>query len=99
MKKLILIMLVTAFCVNVNAQKPAVVVSGKPGWHKIGELTADFKVEKDAISVMGNDHFKSIKLKVTDAPIHIYDLVVFYEAGDNENIQVRQNLMKGEETR
>jgi len=74
-------------------------VSSKPGWHKIGSVTADFKVEKDAIEVLGADRFKAIKLKVTDAPIQIYDLEVYYEAGDVENIQVRQDLKRGEETK
>ncbi len=99
MKKLVIMMLVTAFATSVFAQKPAVVVSDKAGWHKIGEVTASFKVDKDAIVVIGNDHFKAIKLKVTDAPIHMYDLEVYYESGDKQDVQVRQNLMKGEETR
>lgn len=92
-------MLVTAFAANVKAQAPAIMVSDKAGWHKIGEATANFKMDKDAIVVLGADRFKAIKLKATDAPIHIYDLEVYYESGAKENIEVRQNLMKGEETR
>ncbi|MEP7168112.1 MAG: hypothetical protein ABI855_01955 [Bacteroidota bacterium] len=100
MKKLmVIIMLISGLAANVKAQKPAVVLSGKPGWHKIGEITASFKVDKDAIMVLGADRFRAIKLKVTDASIHIYDLEVYYESGDKEDIQVRQDLKKGEETR
>jgi hypothetical protein len=60
------------------AQKPEVVVSNKPGWHKIGEVKADFKMENQSISVLGADKFKSIKLKVTDAPINIENVKFFY---------------------
>lgn len=91
--------LIAAFAAPLFAQTPAVVTSNKPGWHKIGEVTASFKAEKDQIIVLGADRFKSIKLKVTDAPIHLYDLEVFYEAGDNEHINVREELQKGSETR
>jgi hypothetical protein len=96
---MVMIMLTAAFATNVKAQKPAVVVSNKPGWHKIGETTANFKVERDVLEVLGADKFKAIKLKVTDASIHIYDLEVYYESGDKEDIQVRQDLKRGEETR
>ena len=41
------------------AQKPAVMVSDKAGWHKIGEVTASFKSEKDELVVMGADMLKS----------------------------------------
>jgi hypothetical protein len=100
MKKLIVtMMLLSAFAANVKAQKPAVVLNNKAGWHKIGEMTASFKVDRDAITVMGADHFKAIKLKVTDASIHIYDLEIYYENDNKEDIQVRQDLKRGEETR
>ena len=91
--------LITAFSASAMAQMPAVLVSNDPGWHKIGQVTANFKVDKDELTVLGADHFKAIKLKVTDAPIHIYDLDVYYESGDKEDIQVRQDLKKGGDTR
>ena len=36
-----------------KAQKVSVVTNNKPGWHKIGETTADFKTDKDVIKVLG----------------------------------------------
>src|SRR5688500_8516950 len=100
MKKLVMIILfITGVSAGLQAQKPAVVTTDKAGWTKIGEVTADFKMEKDAISVLMNDRFRSIRLKVTDAPIHIYDLQVVYESGETEDVQVRENLKAGEQTR
>jgi hypothetical protein len=63
------------------AQKPTVVTSDKAGWHKIGETTVDFKREKDQILVMGRDSYKALKLKVTEAPIHIASMTVVYGKG------------------
>lgn len=101
MKKSALVFMVL-FAVLFNsafAQEPSVMLSDKPGWHKIGEVKADFKVENQSISVLGNDKFKSILLKVTDAPINILDLQVFYESGEPEKIDVKSELQAGSETR
>jgi hypothetical protein len=101
MKKTILLLFAFTF-MQVNlaiAQKPGVVASKKAGWHKIGEITAAFKMENESIVVMGNDEFKSIKLKVTDAPINIEMLQVYYEDGDSEEIPVKSELKTGAETR
>ncbi len=81
------------------AQTPGVVTSNSAGWHKIGEVKASFKMENESISVIGADRFKSIKLKVTDAPINIENIRVFYENGESEELNVRSELKAGAETR
>jgi hypothetical protein len=101
MKKLIFVftLLLATFLNPAFAQKPSVMLSDKPGWHKIGEVKADFEVENQSISVLGNDKFKAILLKVTDAPINILDVQVFYESGEPEKIDVKNELQAGSETR
>jgi hypothetical protein len=101
MKKILIVLMLfaPAFIFVAHAQKPAVMMNDKPGWHKIGEVTADFKAEKDELIVLGADRFKSIKIKVTDAPIHIADLEVFYESGDNETISLKSDFKAGGESR
>ncbi len=94
----ILMLLGTLVGVNSYAQKPAVVISDKPGWHKIGEITADFDMDTESISVLGADEFTAIKLKATDAPINIERLQVFYESGDMEEINVRSQINENAET-
>ncbi len=81
------------------AQKPGVVISAKPGWHKIGEVKADLKMEDESIVVLGADKFKAIKLKVTKASVSILVLKVHYETGEIEEIPVKIELQEGEETR
>jgi hypothetical protein len=101
MKKLAFVwmLLFTAYLNSAFAQEPSVMLSNKPGWHKIGEVKADFEMENQSISVLGNDKFKSILLKVTDAPINIVDLQIFYESGETEKIDVKNELQAGSETR
>jgi hypothetical protein len=88
-----------AFLMKAVAQKPGVVTSDKAGWHKIGETTANLKTEKDEIVVLGADKFKSLKIKVTDAPIHISSMVVYYESGDAQEVNLASDLKAGGESR
>jgi len=81
------------------AQKPAVMVSDKAGWHKIGEVTASFKSEKDELVVMGADMLKSIKLFVKDAPMNISDLDIYYEDGSQEAVALKNEFKAGGESR
>ena len=80
-------------------QKPAVVTSNEPGWHKIGEITASFDMDTESIVVLGADEFEAIRLKVTDAPMNIDRIQVHYETGEIEDIDVKNELQAGAETR
>jgi hypothetical protein len=100
MKKLIVFSLVLfAYANLVFAQEPAVVVSDKPGWHKIGEVKADFKTERESISVFGKDEFKAVKLKISDAPIDINKVTVVYESGETQDIPVVGMITAGSESK
>ena len=79
-------------------QKPAVVTSNEPGWHKVGEITASFAMDTESIVVLGADEFEAIKLRVTDAPINIDRMQVHYETGEVEEIDVKNELQAGAET-
>jgi hypothetical protein len=92
-------MLALICTVQSYAQKPAVVSSNEEGWQHIGQVTASFKTQNESISVLGADEFSAIKLKVSDAPLHIERLQVFYESGDMEEINVRSDINPGSETR
>jgi hypothetical protein len=90
MKKIILLsMLAVAICFGTaKAQKPAVVVSDKTGWHKIGETKVDFEKDHDEVMVMMADRFAALKFKVTDAPLELVDLDVFFEDGTSKNVTI-----------
>src|SRR5581483_6959602 len=90
MKKAILIILlaITGGYGNVYAQKAAVMVSDKSGWHKIGETTVNFTKERDEIMVIGANRFASIKFKVEQAPIDLQDLEIYYVSGDKQDVKI-----------
>lgn len=81
------------------AQKPAVVLSDEAGWQKIGETTASFKKQNESIHVLGADEFEAIKLKVTDAPLSIERMQVFYASGEMEDIDVKSKIQQDGETK
>jgi len=99
-KKLLILLLIAAGTHSkMNAQTPAIIVSDKAGWHKIGDRTVDFAKDRDEIMVMGSDRFSAIKFTVTGASIDLQDLEVYYESGDKQDIQVRTPVMNGKESR
>jgi hypothetical protein len=102
MKKNIFLALVaiTSFGYSAFAQqKTAVELSNTPGWHKITETVANLKSDRDDVAVLGADHYKAIKLKVTDAAVEITDLTILYENDTKQNIEVRKLIPAGGETR
>lgn len=102
MKKVMLVIVLALFAWNIKpaiAQKPGVVVGNEPGWQKIGETVASFKSQDESISVIGADEFSAIKIRVEDAPLEIQRLQVFYESGDMEEIDVKQKIQPGDESK
>jgi hypothetical protein len=82
-----------------HAQKPEVILDNKPGWHKIGGATVNFKTDKDEFLIMGKDRYKAIQVKVKDAPIHIEDMEIQYEGGQKEAVNIRSNLNAGTDSK
>lgn len=100
MKKILFVLLATVFAATaVNAQKPEVVTNNKEGWHKIGEAKVNFKTEKDAFLILGADKFKSIQIRVKDAPIRLEDLNIEYDGGIKEDVSLKTNFAAGSKSR
>jgi hypothetical protein len=83
------------------AQKVKQPKSGPPGsWRVIGTTHANHTVDHDAIIVAGPfDDFRKIKFKVTDSPLNLLRLVVTYDNGMPDIIEVRNNIPRGGESR
>jgi hypothetical protein len=75
--------------------------AGAPGqWRLLGQVTANLTVDHDEIVVKGPyDNFRQIKFKVTDAPIHITRLIVTYDNGEPDRLDVRERIPKNGESR
>jgi hypothetical protein len=48
---------------------------------------------------LGADRFKSIRVKVKDAPVHIQDMQIYYEGGSKEDVALHSDLNPGSESR
>jgi len=85
----------------VLAQKVVQPRGGSPGeWRLIGQTHADHGADHDAIIVKGPfDNFRKIKFKVTDAPLNMQHMVVTYDNGAPDRIEVRQEIPQGGESR
>ena len=94
MKKVVLFILlaVAGSYDSVFAQQTELITSDKKGWHKIGETTVNFQKDRDEVMVVGADRFAALKFKVTDAPINLMYLEVYYESGDMENVDIKMSI-------
>ena len=84
-----------------QAQKVAQPKGGPAGtWRLIGQTHADHGADHHMIIVQGPyDNFRRIKFKVTDAPLHMQRMVVTYDNGAPDKIEIRQNIAQGGESR
>jgi len=84
-----------------QAQKVVQPNAGAAGqWKLIGQTHADHGADHDGIVVKGPfDNFRRIKFKVSDAPLNMMHMVVTYDNGAPDRIDVRQNIPKGGESR
>jgi hypothetical protein len=84
-----------------QAQKVVHPNAGAAGtWKLIGQTHADHGADHDTIVVQGPfDNFRKIKFKVTDAPLNMQHMVVTYDNGAPDKIEVRQNIPQGGESR
>lgn len=100
MKKqfLFLSALLVLFTGNFRAQQPAVVINDQKGWHKIAETKVSFEKETDEVEVLLADKFASLKFKVTDAPIDLRELMVYFDDGSEQKITIGSHLKKAGES-
>jgi hypothetical protein len=69
-------------------------------WEKLGKVTATHNSDHDKIKVEGrNDDFRKLKFRVSDSPLNMHRVVVTYDDGAPESLEVRQEIPKGGETR
>lgn len=69
-------------------------------WTLIGTTQANYTADHDVIVVKGPyDNFRRIKFHVSDAPLHIARMVVTYDNGEPDQIEVRESIRQGGESR
>jgi len=90
---ILIILLLSAIAFSPN-------ILSKGNWVLIGTTHASHNADHDFIALTGpGDNFRKLKFKVTDAPLNLNKMVVTYDNGAPDNIEVRQEIPKGGESR
>ncbi|MGH9365043.1 MAG: hypothetical protein ACRD1B_07245 [Thermoanaerobaculia bacterium] len=96
----VLMMLGVARVVSADQKVVQPHAAAKGTWQVIGQTHANHTADHDGIVVKGPfDNFSKLKFKVTDAPLNMQHMVVTYENGEVQQIEVRQQIPKGGESR
>jgi hypothetical protein len=79
--------------------KPKAAPSGN--WKLLGTVTANHSADHDVIVVAGpHDYFRKLKFKVTNSPLNLQRLIVYYDDGGlPEKVDTRFDIAKGGESR
>jgi hypothetical protein len=79
---------------EVSAEKAA------PGtWQVLGRATVDDGKDKDEFKIEGADRFRNLRVKAQKQDIEMKDMDVYYEDGGKEDIEVKETIKAGGQTR
>jgi hypothetical protein len=84
-----------------SAQSLSMPAPGATGqWRLVGQTQAKHGADHDLIIVQGPfANFRRIKFKVTNSPLNVQRMVVTYDSGMPDRIDVRLNIARGAESR
>ncbi len=69
-------------------------------WKFIADKKVSWGVDHDVIYTGDiNDDFRQLKLKVTDGPLKIYDMKVYFDNGEVQDVSIRFQIRQGGESR
>lgn len=74
--------------------------SARSDWFFLEDKTVGFGVDHDVIN-FGNwkDDVRQIKVKVTDGPLKMYNMKVYFDNGTVQNVELRNRFAQGSESR
>lgn len=87
-----LVLIITGLCFHplIFSQQVKKAKPGLPGsWQQLGITVVDFKTDKDVLWITGADNFRQLKFKVFDAPVQMLHMLVVYENGEPDKIDLR----------
>ena len=78
--------------------KPAETTNAE--WKFIGDKSVRFGVDRDVIHCgNANDDFRQVKLKVTDGPVKILDMKIYFDNDEVQDVSIRKHIRQGDESR
>lgn len=70
------------------------------GWKFIADKWVNFGVDKDVIHIGSvQDEFTRLVVRVTDAPLRMYDMKVFFDNGGVQDVPIKSVIKQGGQTR
>lgn len=74
--------------------------TSQPRWKFIGDKKVNFGIDRDVIH-LGNikDDFKKLQVRVTDGPVKMLDMKVYFDNGSVQDVQIRSLIAEGGTTR
>ncbi|MBC7873238.1 MAG: hypothetical protein H7Y01_04540 [Ferruginibacter sp.] len=80
--------------------KPGNIISSPNAWMVMGSRTVNYGTDHDVISNGSPDTwFSGIYIKVTDAPIRINDMKVYFDNGDKFDVSIRSMIKENGHSR
>lgn len=73
--------------------------SVQKGWQFIGDKWAAFGPDRDVLRVNGNDAYSQLKIRVTEGPLQITDMDIYFENGEKMNVRLKNAFRAGQESR
>jgi hypothetical protein len=71
-----------------------------PGtWQTLGRASVDEGKDKDEFKIEGSDRFRRLRVKAEKADIEMKEMKVYYEDGENEELDVKSVIKAGGSTR
>ena len=69
-------------------------------WFFLGDKKVGFRADHDVIN-FGNwrDDVRQLKLKITDGPLKMYNMIIHFDNGATQNIELRNRFAQGSESR
>jgi hypothetical protein len=69
-------------------------------WKFIADKRVNFSVDKDVIRLGDvRDDFRQLKLRVTDGPLKMLDMKIYFDNGSVQDVQLRSLFRQGSESR
>jgi hypothetical protein len=69
-------------------------------WKFIADKWVNFGVDRDVIHLSDiRDDFRQLKIKVTDGPLKMLDMKIYFDNGSVQDVQLRSLFRQGSESR
>lgn len=68
-------------------------------WEVLGSRSVRYNTDHDVITVSSDKWYKGIYFKVTDAPIKINDMKVYFDNGDKFDVSIRSMIRENGHSR